>query len=139
MITDSAWLETDFIKSVQQRGAAIIQARGLSSAKSAAHGVVDTVRSIIEPTPAGEWHSAALYADGSYGSCRIFQLNEFSKARIETSVDELKEERTTVGHLIPSKSRPGQRAPAIRRRSQRPRIGDPTCIVPTLVESPRAV
>ena len=66
-ITDNTWLETDFIKSVQQRGAAIIQARGLSSAKSAAQGVVDTVRSIIEPTPAEEWHSIALCADGSYG------------------------------------------------------------------------
>jgi malate dehydrogenase len=67
-ITDNTWLETDFIKSVQQRGAAIIQARGLSSAESAAQGVVDTVRSIIEPTPAEEWHSIALSADGSYGS-----------------------------------------------------------------------
>jgi malate dehydrogenase len=66
-ITDNTWLETDFIKSVQQRGAAIIQARGLSSAESAAQGVVDTVRSIIEPTPAEEWHSIALCADGSYG------------------------------------------------------------------------
>jgi malate dehydrogenase len=64
-ITDNTWLETDFIKSVQQWGAAIIQARGLSSAKSAAQGVVDTVRSIIEPTPAEEWHSIALCATGS--------------------------------------------------------------------------
>jgi malate dehydrogenase len=121
VITDSAWLETDFIKSVQQRGAAIIQARGLSSAKSAAHAALETVRSIIEPTPAGEWHSVALCADGSYGiekglicsfpvrsdgrKVEIVQdlpLNEFSKAKIETSVTELKEERTMVGDLIPT-------------------------------------
>ena len=79
------------------------------------------MRSIIEPTPAGEWHSAALCADGSYGiekglicsfpirsdgrKVEIVQdlpLNEFSKARIETSVDELKEERSMVGELVPS-------------------------------------
>ena len=121
VITDGAWLETDFITSVQQRGAAIIKARGLSSAKSAAHAALETVRSIIEPTPAGEWHSVALYADGSYGiekglicsfpirsdgrKVEIVQdlpLNEFSKAKIETSVAELKEERTMVGDLIPT-------------------------------------
>jgi malate dehydrogenase len=120
VITDSAWLETDFITS-EQRDAAIIQARGLSSAKSAAHAALETVRSIIEPTPAGEWHSVALYADGSYGietglicsfpvrsdggKVEIVQdlpLNEFSKAKIETSVTELKEERTMVGDLIPT-------------------------------------
>ena len=108
-ITDNTWLETDFIKSVQQRGAAIFQARGLSSAKSAAQGVVDTVRSIIEPTPTEEWHSIALCADGSYGiekglissfptrsdgkKLEIVQdlvLNEFSKAKIESSVDALR-------------------------------------------------
>lgn len=121
VITDRAWLETEFIKNVQQRGAAIIQARGLSSAKSAAHAALETVRSIVEPTPAGEWHSAALCADGSYGierglicsfpirsngsNVEIVQdlpLSEFSKARIEASVNELKEERSMVGNLIPS-------------------------------------
>jgi malate dehydrogenase len=121
VISDSAWLETEFIKSVQQRGAAIIQARGLSSAKSAAHAALETVRSIIEPTPDGEWHSAAPCADGSYGiekglicsfpmrsdgsKVEIVQdlpLNDFSKARIETSVAELREERALVSDLIPS-------------------------------------
>jgi malate dehydrogenase len=121
VITDKTWLETEFISSVQQRGAAIIQARGLSSAKSAAHAALETVRSIIEPTAAGEWHSVALCADGSYGieeglicsfptrsdgrKIEIVQdlpLNEFSKARINTSVNELKEERALVGDLIPS-------------------------------------
>ena len=66
-IADGGWLETDFIEGVQQRGAAIIKARGLSSAKSAAQGAVDTVRSIIEPTVEEDWHSIALCADGSYG------------------------------------------------------------------------
>ena len=83
-ITDNTWLETDFIKSVQQRGAAIIQARGLSSAKSAAQGVVDTVRSIIEPTPTEEWHSIALCADGSYGSRKDLSPL-FPRARTERS------------------------------------------------------
>ena len=120
VISDSAWLETEFIKSVQQRGAAIIQARGLSSAQSAAHAALETMRSIIEPTPDGEWHSAAPCADGSYGiekglicsfpmrsdgsKVEIVQdlpLNEFSKAKIETSVAELREERALVSDLIP--------------------------------------
>ena len=121
VITDNVWLEEEFIRSVQQRGAAIIQARGLSSAKSAAHAALETVRSIIEPTRDGEWHSAALCADGSYGiekglicsfpirsdgsKVEIVQdlpLNEFSKAKIETSVAELREERALVSDLIPS-------------------------------------
>jgi malate dehydrogenase len=121
VISDSAWLETEFIKSVQQRGAAIIQARGLSSAQSAAHAALETVRSIVEPTPDDEWHSAAPCADGSYGiekglicsfpmrsdgsKVEIVQdlpLNDFSKTRIETSVAELREERALVSDLIPS-------------------------------------
>ena len=67
VIADRTWLERDFVELVQQRGAAIIQARGLASAKSAAHGVIGTLRSLIEPTPEGDWHSVALCADGSYG------------------------------------------------------------------------
>ncbi len=121
VITDKEWLETEFIKSVQQRGAAIIQARGLSSAKSAAHGVVDTVSSIVHPTKEGDWHSVALCSDGSYGiekglitsfptrsdgkTVEIVQdvpLNEFSKAKIELSINELKEERAMVGDLLKS-------------------------------------
>ncbi|HEY5954520.1 MAG TPA: malate dehydrogenase [Terrimicrobiaceae bacterium] len=119
-IKDTKWLETDFIQSVQQRGAEIIKARGFSSAKSAAHGVIDTVRSIIESTPAGEWHSVALCADGSYGvesglissfpvrsdggKVEIvpnLELNGFSRARIAHSISELREERALVSELIP--------------------------------------
>ena len=64
---DEAWLKGEFISTVQQRGAAIIKARGLSSAASAANAVVDSVRSLIEPTPAGDWHSVCVCSDGSYG------------------------------------------------------------------------
>jgi len=121
VIQDQAWLEGDFIKSVQQRGAAIIAARGLSSAKSAANGVVDTVKSIIEPTSAGDWHSVAIYSDGSYGvekgiitsfpvrsdgrKLEIVQglpINEFSQSKIDLTVNELKEERALVSDLIPA-------------------------------------
>src|SRR5512136_176366 len=110
-ITDEAWLKGEFIASVQQRGAAIIKARGASSAASAANAVVDSVRSIIEPTAAGDWHSLCLRSDGSYGveqglissfpvrsdgrKLEVVQglpINEFSRARIDTTVTELKEE-----------------------------------------------
>jgi malate dehydrogenase len=118
-ITDRQWLETDFIKAVQQRGAAVIQARGVSSAKSAAHGAIDTARSIINATPEDDWHSVALCSDGSYGiekglicsfptrsdgaKIQIVQdvpLNDFARAKIEASVNELKEERSMVEELL---------------------------------------
>src|SRR5277367_109517 len=66
-ISDEAWLKGAFIETVQKRGAAIIKARGLSSAASAANAVIDTVHNIITPTPAGEFFSAAVASDGSYG------------------------------------------------------------------------
>src|ERR1041384_8166353 len=65
-ITDEAGLKGEFITSVQQRGAAIIKARGASSAASAANAIVDTVRSICQPTAPGDWHSLCLCSDGSY-------------------------------------------------------------------------
>ena len=67
VIEDEKWLKEDFIASVQQRGAAIIKARGLSSAGSAANAVVDTVVSLTTDTPANDWHSVAVCSDGSYG------------------------------------------------------------------------
>ncbi len=119
-IKDAAWLKGDFINTVQQRGAAIIKARGASSAASAANAIVDSVRSIIEPTRADDWHSVCLCSDGSYGiqkglicsfpvrsnaqSLQIAQglpVNEFSRARIEATVNELKEEKTMVSELLP--------------------------------------
>ncbi len=66
-ITDEAWLKGQFISTVQQRGAAVIKARGASSAASAANAIVDCVRSLLESTPEGDWHSIALCSDGSYG------------------------------------------------------------------------
>src|ERR1043165_7019815 len=67
VIDDEQWLQGGFIATVQQRGAAIIKARGLSSAASAANAVVDTVRNLTTSTPAGEFFSVAVSADGSYG------------------------------------------------------------------------
>lgn len=119
VIADTAWLEGDFIKTVQQRGAAIIQARGLSSAKSAAHAAIETVQSIVQPTPKDDWHSVALCSDGSYGvekglissfpfrsdgqSAGIVQgveLSEFSKKKIHETVSELQQEKAMVAELI---------------------------------------
>jgi malate dehydrogenase len=120
VIGHHGWLETEFISTVQQRGAAIIKARGSSSAASAANAIVDTVRSIIEPTPAGDWHSVCVPSDGSYGieknlitsfpvrsdgkKLEIVQglpLNPFSRGKIDATINELKEERAMVGDLLP--------------------------------------
>ena len=114
------WLEKDFITTVQQRGAAIIKARGASSAASAANAVVDSVRSIIEPTAPGDWHSVCLNSDGSYGiekniicsfpvrsdgkKLEIVQgvpVSDFSRGKIDATVNELKEERAMVSELLP--------------------------------------
>jgi malate dehydrogenase len=119
-ITDDAWLKGEFIQTVQQRGAAIIEARGSSSAASAANAVVDSVRSIIQPTSGGDWHSLCVCSDGSYGvekglicslpirsdhdGWRIVQgvpINDFSRAKIDATVNELKEERAMVAELLP--------------------------------------
>ena len=120
VIKDEAWLKGEFIASVQQRGAAIIKARGASSAASAANAVVDTVRSIVEPTAAGDWHSVCLCSDGSYGiesglitsfpirsngsKLEIVQglpINDFSRGKIDATINELKEEKSMVADLLP--------------------------------------
>ena len=119
-IQDEAWLRGEFIASVQQRGAAIIKARGLSSAASAANAIVDSVASIATPTAAGDWHSVCLHSDGSYGiekglicsfpvrsngqKLEIVQglaIDDFSRAKIDASVTELKEEKSLVAELLP--------------------------------------
>jgi malate dehydrogenase len=119
VITDEKWLQGKFISTVQQRGAAIIKARGLSSAGSAANAVVDTVRFLSNETPVEDWHSVALCSDGSYnvekdlissfpvrvqgGKCQIIQklpVNEFSRDKIDRSVAELKEEKSMVSDLL---------------------------------------
>jgi malate dehydrogenase len=118
-IKDLAWLQGEFISTVQQRGAAIIKARGASSAASAANAVVDSVRSVIEPTAPGDWHSLCLCSDGSYGvepglissfavksdgkKLEVVQglpIDAFSRQRIDATVNELKEERTMVSELL---------------------------------------
>ena len=119
VIGDEKWLKEEFIAAVQQRGAAIIKARGLSSAGSAANAVVDTVYSLTNDTPDNDWHSVAISSDGSYevekglissfpvrvrgGKWKIVQglsINDFSRAKIDASVAELKEEKSLVGELI---------------------------------------
>lgn len=67
VIKDEAWLQKDFLEVIQQRGAAIIKARGLSSAASAANAAIDTVKNLIAPTKPSQWFSVAVCSDGSYG------------------------------------------------------------------------
>lgn len=119
VVTDAAWLEGEFIKTVQQRGAAIIAARGLSSAASAAHAAIETVQSIVEPTKGDDWHSVAVCSDGSYGveaglMCSFpvrsdgqkveivqgVELSEFSRAKVDATVTELRQEREMVADLL---------------------------------------
>jgi malate dehydrogenase len=119
VIGDEKWLKEEFIATVQQRGAAVIKARGLSSAGSAANAVVGTVYSLINDTPRDDWHSVAICSDGSYGveqglissfparvrggKWEIVQglpINDFSRSKIDASVAELKEEKSLVVELI---------------------------------------
>jgi malate dehydrogenase len=119
VITDESWLKGTFIPTVQQRGAAVIKARGSSSAASAANGAVDTVRSLTTPTPSGDWHSVCVCSEGSYGvekglissfpirtagnSWEVVQnvpINDFSRQKIDASINELKEERSMVSDLL---------------------------------------
>jgi len=119
VIPDEDWLKNTFIPTVQQRGAAIIKARGSSSAASAANAIVDTVRSITQPTPDGDWNSVAICSQGEYdvdaglissfpirsdGSklevAKWLNIPEFSRWKIDQSVEELKEERELVKELL---------------------------------------
>ncbi|MBR8744993.1 malate dehydrogenase [Nocardiopsis sp. MG754419] len=117
-VNDQAWLENDFIPTVAKRGAAIIEARGASSAASAANAAIDHVHDWVNGTPEGDWTSAAIPSDGSYGvpeglissfpvvsrngAWEIVQgleIDAFSRTRIDASVQELVEERDTVREL----------------------------------------
>jgi malate dehydrogenase len=119
VIKDDAWLKGAFIETVQKRGAAIIKARGLSSAASAANAVIDTVQSIVTPTPAGEFFSAAVSSDGSYGVepgimfgfplrsdgsgytiVQGLKHNEFAQGKIKATLDELLSEKVAVKELV---------------------------------------
>jgi malate dehydrogenase len=118
VVNDQQWLEDDFIPTVQKRGAAIIEARGASSAASAASAAIDHVRDWVSGTRAGDWVSMAIPSDGSYeveegiissfpvttsgGSYEIvtgLKIDDFSRQRINATVSELKEERDAVKQL----------------------------------------
>jgi malate dehydrogenase len=117
-LVDQAWLEKEFIPTVQQRGAAIIEARGLSSAASAANAAITHVRDWVRGTPPGDWVSMAIVSDGSYGVAEGvmssfpvttkdgeysvvagLDIDEFSRGRIDATVAELIEERDAVREL----------------------------------------
>jgi len=119
-VVDKAWLESEFIPAVQQRGAAVIAARGASSAFSAAQALVDHVRSLVTPTPGDDWSSAAVPSDGSYGVAKglvssfplrskgdggyeivkNITLSEFARAKLAATVAELEKERDLVKDLL---------------------------------------
>ncbi|GGM88161.1 malate dehydrogenase [Thermopolyspora flexuosa] len=117
-LVDEAWLRDTFIPTVAKRGAAIIEARGASSAASAANAAIDHVYDWVNGTPEGDWTSAAVVSDGSYGVpeglvssfpvvsrngrweiVQGLEINEFSRERIDASVRELEEERDAVRAL----------------------------------------
>jgi len=119
LINDQAWIEGTFIPTVQKRGAAIIEARGLSSAASAANAAIDHVRDWVNGTPSGDWVSMGIPAEGSYGipeglmfgypvTCsggkyeivKGLELNDFARAKIAATQKELMEERASVEHLL---------------------------------------
>ena len=118
LVDDQEWLESTFLPTVQQRGAAIIEARGSSSAASAANATVEHMRDWVAGTPADDWVSMAVPSDGSYGvpeglissfpcttsggAYAIVQgsaVNEFSRGKIDASAAELAEEREAVRAL----------------------------------------
>jgi malate dehydrogenase len=118
VVADQAWLEQDFIPTVQKRGAAIIEARGASSAASAANAAIEHVHDWVVGTPDGDWVSMAIPTDGSYGvpegiissfpvTCsggtyevvQGLEIDDFSRSRIDASVKELGEERDAVREL----------------------------------------
>jgi malate dehydrogenase len=120
VINDRNWLENIFVPLVQNRGAAVIKARGLSSAMSAANGALDHVKSLLVPTPANDWFSAAVVSKGEYGvpaglvfgyPCRSdgkgniqvvegVKLDDFGQKRFQTTLNELLEEKANVADLL---------------------------------------
>jgi len=120
VISDHAWLKGDFFKTVQQRGAAIIAARGSSSAASAASALIDHVRDLHTPTTKGEWHSVCVVSDGSYGVkeglissfpvtsdgkgnweiVKGLKVDAFMQEKIAATVKELEMERSVVADLL---------------------------------------
>lgn len=118
-LVEQSWYEADFIPTVQQRGAAIIKARGASSAASAANAAIDHMRSWALGTPGDDWVSMGVFSDGSYGiaegliysfPCRCqdgqwsivtgLPINDFSQEKMRATEQELTEERDAVAHLL---------------------------------------
>ncbi|HEY4913893.1 MAG TPA: malate dehydrogenase [Candidatus Dormibacteraeota bacterium] len=121
VISDHGWLKKEFVKTVQTRGAKVIEARGLSSAGSAANAAIDSVRSIREATPWGDWHSLAVVSHGEYGVPEWLQFgfpvrsdgtnwevvpglehDDNAKEKIRATTEELIQERDLVKELVPS-------------------------------------
>ena len=122
IITDRKWLEETFVSTIQTRGAAVIKARGMSSAMSAANGALDHVKSMIRGTPANDWVSMAVVSQGEYGVPKdmVFgypcttdgkgnykvvdglKLDAFGQGKFQTTLQELLEEKDAVKDLIPS-------------------------------------
>ncbi|MBF0133339.1 MAG: malate dehydrogenase [Magnetococcales bacterium] len=120
VINDQSWLQETFVKTVQNRGAEVIKARGASSAASAANAALDHVKSLIQPTPAGDWNSVAVCsdgqygvdkglifgypiqtkADGSYGVVEGLPMSPWAKAKFDAVHEELRKEREVVKHLL---------------------------------------
>jgi len=119
VIGDKAWLTDTFIPTVAKRGGAIIEARGASSAASAANAAIDTVKALTNPTPQGDWFSVGVCSEGQYGTepglivsmpissdgkkwsvVEGVKVNEFSREKIDASVQELKEERDAVKDML---------------------------------------
>ncbi len=118
-VVDENWLKSEFLTTVQQRGAAVIKARGASSAASAANAIIDSLRSMAHATPAGTCFSAAVCSDGSYGVdaglissfpltsdgktwsiVKGIEHNEFAKGKLQATVAELRDEAKTVADLL---------------------------------------
>jgi malate dehydrogenase len=119
-MVDQAWYEQDFIPTVQQRGAAIIKARGASSAASAANAAIAHMRTWVQGTDSDDWVSMGVYSDGSYGiaegliysfpcTCEAgdwnivqgLEINDFSRDKMSATEQELTEEKEGVAHLLP--------------------------------------
>ena len=120
LISDNDWIKNDFLETVQQRGKAIIDARGASSAASAANAAIETVKATLSPTEDGDCFSAAVISDGSYdipkgiiygfplktttdGKIQIIQgleINSYAKEKLEITTKELLEEKEAISELI---------------------------------------
>ena len=120
IIKDKSWIEEEYLPLVQQRGKAVIEARGASSAASAANAAIDTIKAVSKPTQDGDCFSAAIPSDGSYGIpeglifgfplrtnekgeveiIQDFEINDFAQSKIDITTKELLEEQEAVRDLL---------------------------------------